>query len=62
MSVVLTIWGPDTNGVQVFLPQRYSDVVKDADMESFNSMAVALNHVYKGVCEFSKSYLLAIKP
>jgi len=48
--------------VQVFLPQRYSDVMKDADLESINSKAVALNLVYRGVCDSSKAYLLAIEP
>ena len=62
MSVVFTLRCSNTNFVQVFLPQRYSDVVSDADLESINSKAVALNLVYKGVCEPSKAYLLAIEP
>jgi len=54
MLVVLTLWGSDTGVVQVFLPQLYSDVMTDADLESINSKAVALNLVYKGICESSK--------
>jgi len=37
MSVVFTLRNSDTNVVQVFLPQRYSDVVTDADIHSINS-------------------------
>jgi len=62
MSVVFTLRSSDTSTVQVFLPQRYSDVVTDADIHSINSECVDLNLVYKGVCEFSKAYLLALKP
>jgi len=62
MSVVFTIGSSDTTIVQVFLPQRYSDVVTDVDIQSINSGAVELNLVYKGVCESSKAYLLAVEP
>jgi len=34
----------------------------DADLESNNSKAVSLNLMYRGVCESSKAYLLAIEP
>jgi len=49
MSVVFTLRNSDTSVVQVFLPQRYSDVVTDADIQSINSECVDLNLVYKGV-------------
>ena len=62
LAVVLKLQAPDAGIVQVFLPQRYSDVMMDADLESINSKAVALNLVYRGVCESSKSYILAIEP
>jgi len=61
MLVLLTLRSSDTNVVQVFLPQRYSDVVTDADMQSIKSVAVELNLVCKGVCESSKAYLLAVE-
>jgi len=61
LSVVLTLRIAETNNVQVFLPKRYSDVVSDADIDAINSKAVSLYLVYKGVCESSKSYLLAIR-
>ena len=60
LSVVLTLRGLDSGVVQVFLPQRYSDVMTEADLESINN-EVSLHLVYKGVCESSKAYLLAIE-
>jgi len=60
-SVVLTLRIAETNIVQVFLPKRYSDVVSDSDIDAINSKTVSLLLVYKGVCESSKSYLLAIE-
>ena len=62
MSVVFTLRNSDTSIVHVFLPQRYSDVVNDADIHSINSGAVELSLVYKGVCESSKAYLIAVEP
>ena len=46
---MFTLRNSDTSVVQVFLPQRYSDVVTDADIQSINSECVDLNLVYKGV-------------
>ena len=61
MSVVVTLRKPDDNVVQVFLPQRYSDVVSDADILSINSECTDIKLVYKGVCESSKAFILAIE-
>ena len=58
---MLTLRVSDTGVVQVFLPQCYCDVMTDADLDSINSKAVSLNIVYKGVCESSKAYLLAME-
>ena len=58
---MLTLRSSDTNVVLVFLPQRYSDVVTDAEMQTTNPWAFELNLVYKGVCESSKAYLLAVE-
>ena len=58
-TVLLSIRDSNEN-VQIFLPKRYSDIVSDNDMEKINSKAVYLNLVYKGICDTSKSYLLAI--
>ena len=60
-TVVLTLRIAENNNVQVFLPKRYSDVVSDEDIDAINSKAVSLHLVYKGICESSKSYLLAIE-
>jgi len=38
MSVVFTLRSSDTTIVQVFPPQRYIDVVTDADIHNINSM------------------------
>jgi len=62
LSFVLTVWVSESGVVQVFLPQRYSDVMTDADLESFISKEVTLLLVYKSFCESSKAYLLAIEP
>jgi len=61
-SIVLNLRGSDNGVAQLFLPQRYSDVMTDADLENINSKAVALNLVYKSVFDSSKAFLLAIKP
>jgi len=58
---VLILRIAESNIVQVFLPKRYSDVVSDVDIFDINFKAVSLHLVYKGVCESSKSYLLAIE-
>ena len=61
LSVVLTLRIAENNIVQVFLPKRYSDVVFHSDIDDINSKAVLLHLVFKGVCESSKSYLLAVE-
>jgi len=61
LSFVMILRISETNIVQVFLPKRYSDMVSDADIYDINSKAVSLYLVFKGVCESSKSYLLAIE-
>jgi len=60
-TVLLSLRVSETSIAQVFLPKRYCHVMSDEDMESIISKVVSLNLVYKGVCESSKSYLLAIE-
>jgi len=60
-TVLLSIRGSETSKVQIFLPKRYSAVISDDDMDNINSKAVCLNLVCNGMCETSKSYLLAIE-
>jgi hypothetical protein len=59
-TVLLSIRDVDENVVDIFLPKRYANVVTDEDLENINSRSVYLNLVYKGLCESSNSYLLAI--
>ena len=61
VAVVLTLLGPVDSTLQVFLPQRYSEIITDTDLTSINTKAVALSLVYKGVCPATRSYLLAIE-
>ena len=61
VSVVFTLRRSETHIVQVCLPQRYIDVVTDADLQSINSGSVNLNLVYKGVCDSTKAYLLVVE-
>jgi len=61
MSVVFTLRNSETDVVQVFLPQRHSDVVTDADIQSINSECIGLNLMYKGCVNPLRhiSYLLS---
>ena len=60
-TVLLSIRVSETNIVQILLPKRYSAVISDDDMDTIISNAVSLNLVYRGMCETSKSHLLAMK-
>ena len=59
-TVLLSLRNSDEKLVLIFLPKRYANVVSDEDMEKINSRSVSLNLVYKGICELTRSYLLAI--
>jgi len=59
---MLTLRIFETNIVQVFLPERYIELVSDTDIDAINSKVVSLHLVYRGVCESSKSYLSATEP
>ena len=59
-TVLLYIRHTDEQLVQIFLPRRYASVVSDEDMAKINSKSIDLNIVYKGMCEKTKTYLLAI--
>jgi len=61
LAVLLTLRGTDTGVVQVILPQRYSHVMTDSDLDSINSKALSLNLVYKVICDSSNAYLFAIE-
>jgi len=52
-TVLLTIRKSESTTIQTFLPERYSDVVSDYDIDKINRHVVSLNPVYKGMCEKS---------
>jgi len=60
-TILLSTRDSDENIIHLFLAKRYIDVVPEDDMDKINSKAVSLNLVYKGICDTSKSYLLAIE-
>jgi len=60
-TVLLTVRVSESCVVQIFLQKRYSAVISDDDVDKISNSAVSLNLVYKGMCETSKSYLLAIE-
>ena len=59
-TVLLSKGDTDEQLVQIFLPKRYACAVSDEDMAKINSRSIYLNLVYKGMCERTKSYLLAM--
>jgi len=60
-TIVLTIRDFGSYSIQTHLQKRYSAVVSDEDIEKINNVAVSLNHVFKGICEKSRCYLLALE-
>jgi len=59
-TVLLSIRDTDEQVVQMFLPKRYANVVSDEDIGKINSKSIYLNLLYMGMCERTKSNLLAI--
>jgi len=59
-TVLLSIRDIDVQLLQIFPPKRYASVVSDEDIAKIISRSIYLNLVYKGMCEKTKSYLLAI--
>ena len=59
-TVMLSIRDTDEQLIQIFLPKRYASVVSDDDISKINSRTKYINLVYKGLCEKTRSYLLAI--
>jgi hypothetical protein len=60
-TVLLSIEESPYNKMKVFMQKHYNSVFSDEDIESINSQKVSLNLIYKGMCEKSKSYILAIE-
>jgi hypothetical protein len=59
-TVLMTLADEPDRTMKVFLPKRYSSEISDVDITDINSTKVSLFLIYKGVCEKSKSYILAI--
>jgi len=47
--------------VKVFLPNRYSVLYTDDDIECIKSKVVELHLIYKGTCQNTKSHKLGIE-
>ena len=61
-ATVLTLRDSDSAAsIQIFLPKRYSEIIPDDDIDKINKNSVSLNLIYKGTCQKTKSYLLAIE-
>jgi hypothetical protein len=60
-TVLLTLQTFDPTPVQTFLPKLYADVLSDADILKIQNKDVSLHLVFKGICETTKSFLLAIE-
>ena len=59
--VLLTIENSPEQLVKVFLPNRYSVLFTDDEMECINSNYGQLNLIYKGTCQNTKSHKLRIE-
>ena len=47
--------------LKVFLPKRYAVVITDADISSINDEQIHWNLIYRGLCEKTRTYVLAIE-
>jgi len=57
-TVLLTIEDSPEQLVKVFLPNRYSVLFNDDDIECISSKCVQLHLIYKGTCQNTKSHKL----
>jgi hypothetical protein len=60
-TVLVTLQTSDLTPVQAFLPKRYADVMSDGDILRIQTNVVSLHLVYKGLCETTKAFVLAIE-
>jgi hypothetical protein len=60
-TVLLHIKETLSKVVKVFLPRRYSSIFSDEYIELIKSQRVSLKLIYKGTCEKTNSYILAIE-
>jgi hypothetical protein len=57
-SVVFTIGDGAAGALKVFLPKRYSCLIKDKDIADTNNQTVSLHLIYKGRCAKTHAYIL----
>jgi len=61
-SILLCIQNSTTlNHFKIFLPKRYAETFTDDDLNAINTEKVKLNLIYKGMCDQTKSFNLAIE-
>jgi hypothetical protein len=60
-TVLLHVKENPSKIVKLYLPKQYSSVVSDDNIEHINSQKVSLNSIYKGTCERTLSFILAIE-
>ena len=60
-SVLLTVEDSPEQLVKVFLPNRYSVLFTNDDIECINSKCVELHLIYMGICQNTKSHKLEIE-
>jgi hypothetical protein len=46
---------------KVFMPKRYGSTFSDVDIEDINTEKVLLHLIYKGICDNTKSHILAFE-
>jgi len=61
-TILLCIQNSTTlNLFKIFLPKRYAETFTDDDLNVINTKKVKLNLIYKGMCDQTKSFKLAIE-
>jgi hypothetical protein len=60
-TVLLSIRDLSLQLLKVFLPKRYAQVFKDADITSINDGSSVMDLVYKEQCEKTNTLILAIE-
>jgi len=58
LKTLLTIQDSDSiAALQIFLPNRYSEVISDDDIDKINKNSTTLSLIFKGTCPKIRSYL-----
>jgi hypothetical protein len=46
---------------KVYLPRRYSQTIKDSDIDGINMARVRLSVIYRGICTVTKAIMLEVE-